>query len=213
MTEEDGLENNVYSVTKMWEPSKASWKEWKPGSSWEKGDEETEDFMSIPAGGGDFDSATVVKESKDSDAYWESFDVTTMLKKMISGTNNGFLFDYGMYDPTAAGRDYHSSQAGNQDDRPKLVVEFEETGIVSPKSIQNAGIVQLSSLGKNITVTVGRTGNYNAELCDLQGKVFSSVELQGSRSQQIGDESLAVGIYVIRITGDNLVYAQKIVVK
>jgi len=209
------LVNKIYPVTKDWIVGEATWANWKDGSAWDAQEylDET-DFMTIPTGGGDFDSSKVVYETEDQDSLWESFDVTELVNSMKSSDrSNGFLFDFGAGDMTAMGRDYHSSEAANQDDRPKLVVEYEPVSIAAQGMKTKSSMVSTSVTSSALSVVVNQAGEYRLNLVDLRGKVISSNMIDGKRSHSLETSTLGAGMYVLAIEGNGIAVTETVVVK
>jgi len=101
---------------------------------------------------------------------WEEFDVTNAVKEMIAGTseNNGFLFRC-KETGTDLGITMRSSEASQQEYRPKLTITYESSGIIQQKIH-----------GKIIPAK-----EYKITVYNLQGKEISSYVLKDIMSELI----------------------------
>lgn len=210
---EDGAVNMLYPALKAWEVPSANWLEWKSGSPWENKGGPAEDYMNIPAGGGDFDSSKVMMEIDDGDQFWETYDVSQVLPGMISVVNNGFVLEYGLWDAAfAKGRDYHSNRASNVDDRPKLVVEVVGTAVI-PHSVEMNKMVSVQALGHSISLKVDKAGLFKADLYDSHGRNIITKSVSGYDLVNFDGVELASGVYLLQVSGTGFKMSKSVVLE
>ena len=153
----------LYTVTNEWEENTVAW-DTKPAIS---------------------SSSITLCDNTDVPA-WEEFDVTDAVKEMVAGTreNNGFLFRC-KETGTDLGITMRSSEASEQEFRPKLTITYESSGIIQQKIH-----------GKIIPAK-----EYRVKVFNLQGKEITSYVIKDIKKL---DKMLPVGVNIVKINNQKL---------
>ena len=117
---------------------------------------------------------------------WEEFDVTDAVKDMFANpkTNNGFLFRC-KETGTDLGITMRSSEASQQEYRPKLTITYENTGIIQQK----------------IQGKITPAKEYKVKVFNVQGKEIASCVIKDIKKL---DGILHVGVNVVKINNQKL---------
>ena len=153
----------LYTVTGEWEENTVAW-DTKPVTS----------------------TSSITQCDNTNVPAWEEFDVTDAVREMLAGTreNNGFMFRC-KETGTDLGITMRSSEASEQEFRPKLTITYETSGIINQKAH-----------GKIIPAK-----EYKITVYNLQGKEINSYAIKDIK---ILDKMLPAGVNIVTINNQKL---------
>lgn len=212
-TPEDGVNNTVYALTEEWKADEALWTERKSGTNWDNPGGSSEEFdMWYDPGGGDWDTSSAVIEQQDGD--WETYDVKDIVTSMVNGSieNYGFILRPGSeMGEFTEGMNYHSSEASESSDRPKLILEVEGTAISDNPFKQNSGM-QMSVLSQSIQLEFTKMDSYKIAIHTAQGRVVYSGVFAGKEAR-IGTNGISSGVYFLSVKSSVGSISNRILIK
>jgi hypothetical protein len=117
---------------------------------------------------------------------WEEFDVTITVNEMLANqrSNNGFMFRC-KETGTDLGITMHSSEASQQDYKPKLTINYTVTGIIN----------------QNIKARITPASSYKVTVFNLQGKAINSFVMKDLKQL---NKKLSVGVNIVKINNQKL---------
>lgn len=204
-------EYSIYDVEKEWSAESLSWDGFsKAGAIGVDSDEE------------DPISTTTLEKPKDKETV--SFDVTALAKKwakdsksnrglIISAPNtigNYFAVDDDDVDPSSDQVvAYFYSNEADDELRPKLIVEYDDSPVLHAKIQQSS--IAVVGMKSAIKIEAPEKGEFSVTVSNLQGQRVAS-EVVTQSSVTIND-NIRSGIYLVSIEQDGFVRTQRVIVK
>lgn len=213
----DAASCSLHTLSKNFDVNEVTWDFAKSGLPWEK-DEETSligQNGEVIYGGGEYDPSLVVGNpgATSLGGAWESYDVTSIVKDILSGNadNNGFVLKT-FYNNSIL-KEYHSTEAENAEDRPKLELKFKSTGISFGKSRLLSNVVKMSQSNNVVSLLFNKNGNYNISVVNLSGRSVKNVSVSNGKALDLNTESFAKGVYLINVSADDVNLTRNFIIK
>jgi hypothetical protein len=184
-------------VAKPWVPAEADWWNASKNLKWTNG-------------GGDYISKPVATLNYGTQLnVWHKLDVTQAVRDFIAdpASNNGFML---MLDPAMLTVTYVSSE-GSQDKRPKLVVTYSGSGVLTSKRNARAGGFSVEAGATGIRFGFPERGLYHVAITRLNGSRVMSDWVCGAAYGPAA-RGLPGGLYMARISGKQGSLEKEIVV-
>lgn len=189
----------MHLISDQWNVNEITWEKRTNGDSWNEN-------------GGDVVSGYSAKSEAAGFGKWEEYDVTEMVKKLLSGDveNHGFLLE--TWEENAVGRTYASSDDPTAEDRPKLTVVYDGVGITKSNIANNIRSLAISVSENTIKFKPHFSGGYNISIISPSGKAISKRSVNnGNYSMNVSN--FAKGVYILSVEANGIKQSTNFIIK
>lgn len=165
--------------------------------------------------GGEYDPANVVSNpgATSITGEWESYDVTSIVKDMVSGNRDNYGFLLKTFYNNSMIKVYYACEAEVDSVRPKMEVTYKSTAISFGKNKGVAKLFNVDLVGKDLKIDIKQKGQYSVKLLTLAGKTIKKISVTEKSSQYINTVGLTNGVYLLNVSGEGQNFTRNIVLK
>jgi hypothetical protein len=209
---------SLFTMTKPWDADAICWKSATKNVEWLDLDPDTKhpnglDTNGYPGGGDHSKGIIAIFDPPQQDSAWDSYKVTNTMKDFI---NNSKPF-YGFYAKAWFGntsRNYVSSHDSNIVLRPKLIIKYVGTGIISNNnSTKDQWNILINQSGKNLNVLIPFTGAYTFSVTDLRGKTIFVSKGFNKQWHSVPTRNIPKGVNVFSVVNKGNTVAKRFIIE
>ena len=216
-----GVENSLCSlfvISKHWNSTEVTWNDATKTDKWEQLDLDTkfydpdlQDTLQFPGGGDRIFPCAATSPLANKNRRWETYTITEVMQKYIKNptTFHGLYLKPYM---SNGGRGYASSDHTEQDKKPKLIIKYDGTGIVSDLKIKNISQSLIKINPHCVQIYVPLQHDYQADILNLNGRILQSFNGYGKKWYKVPKEKLGNGVNILQVTNDNMNITQNFII-
>jgi len=195
--------------------SEVTWNHAAKNDKWTQLDPDTKyvndtgDTVKYPGGGDHFLPHSAIAPLADDLHPWENYNITSIIQEYIKKPNQF----YGLWIKpylTNTGRWYASSDYYIPDKRPKVIIKYSGTGIISKQAFPDkTNSITFFNAQNSVRLYIPISGKYTGTVFDLRGRVLYSFDGIGKKWSDIQKDNLENGLNILKVTSKDLTIIKK----
>jgi hypothetical protein len=197
---------SLFVMSRAWNGSEVTWNNATSNEKWEQLDLDTkfydadlQDTIQYPGGGDRIFPCAAVAPLASVNHPWETFTITSAVQKYVKnpGSFHGLLLKPYLGN---IGRWYAASEHTEQDKRPKLIIKYSGTGIVSNPQFKIASENLVKVTPENVQVFIPLKREYRVSILDIKGRTIHSFNGIGETWHKVPETGLTDGMNILYAT-------------